>query len=178
MFRRFGALSSAFAALQSKFDRYRKLNIADHGEECDQRYLYGVGMCKDKLTEGTITDEDGEKHPVQAVVKDNDIHKGCGMYTFVFSQEFSKLWNRDPIMNISFLKSQESYWNAYLGTGNIITLKDVLDGLAIELDPDDPMNDYIILAGWRPNGEGDCKVDFGLNQPINKPTLDLRENVL
>jgi len=38
LFRRFGAVSSAFAALQSKFTKYRQLNIAEHGEECDQRY--------------------------------------------------------------------------------------------------------------------------------------------
>lgn len=178
LFRRFGAVSSALAALESKFKKYREMNIAEHGKECDERYIFGVGKGKDTVTDAVITDEDGQKHKVKAVVPGNDIHQGCGMYTFVFSEEFSKLWNRDPIMNISFLKSQESYWNAYLGTGKVVTLKDVLDGLEIEMDPDDPMNDYILIAGWRPNGDGDCRIDFGLNQKINKPTLDLKENIL
>lgn len=176
LFRRFGALSSAFAALQSKYDRYRQMNIAEHGEECDRRYLYGV--TKEAESTAVITDEDGQKHEVKTYVRSIDPENGCGMYTFIFSEETSKLWNRDPIMNISFLKSQEGYWNNYLGTGKVILLKDVLDGIGIEMDPDDPRNDFTFIAGWRPNGEGDCAVDFGIMREVNKATLDLRENYL
>ncbi len=175
LFRRFGALSSAFAALQSKYNRYRQLNIAEHGEECDRRYLYGVNEGGETIAK--ITDENGVVTETKAYIPPNP-NEGCGMYTFVFSEETSPVWNRDPIMNISFLKSQEGYWNARLDTGSVITLKDVLEGLSIELDPDDPKNDFIYIAGWRPNGEGDCRIDFGLNSEINKPTLDLRENYL
>lgn len=175
LFRRFGALSSAFAALQSKFNKYRQLNIAEHGEACDQRYLYGVSEGGETIAK--ITDENGVVTETKAYIPPNP-NNGCGMYTFIFDESTSPVWNRDPIMNISFLKSQEGYWNAYLDTGKVVTLKDVLDGLSIELDPDDPKNDFIYIAGWRPNGDGDCKINFGINSEVNKPTLDLRENYL
>ena len=54
----------------------------------------------------------------------------------------------------------------------------VLEDLGIELDPDDPMNDYILIAGWRPNGDGDNQIDFGIMRAINKRTLDMQENVV
>ena len=175
--RRFGELSVSFAALQSKFNRYRQYNIAEHGIECDQRYQNGIiaeGEATAKITDekGYIIDESKGK-----VLKTN-ADMATGMYHFVFSEEFSRKWNRDPIMNISFLKSQEHYWNAYLGTGKVVILKNVLDDLGIELDPDDPANDYTMIAGWRPNGDGDCHIDFGIMDSINKPTIDLNENII
>lgn len=177
LFKRFGELSVSFAALQSKFNRYRQLNIAEHGDECDRRYQNGIGL--ETTTTGTITDENGKEVPVNAsVIKKADRNAACGMYTFVFSEEFSTKWNRDPIMNISFLKSQERYWNVFLGTGRVVILKNVLDDLGIELDPDDPANDYAMIAGWRPNGDGDNSIDFGIMSEVNKPTLDLKENYL
>lgn len=176
LFRRFGELSVSFAALQQRFDRYRQLNIEEHGADCDRRYQYGITGGE---TTATITDDNGKKRKVKATVPEKiDPRSGAGMYSFIFSEEFSTKWNRDPIMNISFLKSQESYWNHYLGTGRVVILKNVLDDLGIELDPDDPANDYTMIAGWRPNGDGDNHVDFGINDPVNKMTLDLKENYI
>ena len=62
--------------------------------------------------------------------------------------------------------------------GKPVTLSMVLDDLGIELDPNDPANDYILIAGWRPNGDGDNRIDFGIMRAINKPTLDMTENVV
>ena len=176
LFRRFGELSVSFAALQSKFERYRQMNIAEHGADCDQRYQNGI--IEEAECSGTVTDENGNVQEVNGRIRKSSYDAATGMYHFVFSEDTSRLWNRDAIMNISFLKSQESYWNARLGTGRIVVLKDVLEDLGIELDPDDPANDYTIIAGWRPNGDGDCHVDFGIMDEINKPTLDLRENIV
>ena len=177
LFRRFGELSVSFAALQQKFDRYRQYNIAEHGEECDRRYQNG--LVDGIPVAGKVTDENGNiigeaKEATSKFRKD----AATGMYHFVFSDEFSTKWNRDPILNFSFLKSQETYWNNYLGTGRVVVLKNVLDDLGIELDPDDPANDYAMIAGWRPNGDGDCHVDFGLMDEINKPAIDLKENII
>ena len=176
LFRRFGELSVSFAALQAKYDRYRQMNIAEHGAECDRRYVYGI--TDEVKTTATITDDEGKEKKVKCVIPEVDPGKACGMYTFIFSEEFSRKWHRDPIMNISFLKSQEQYWNNYLGTGRVVILKNVLDDLGIELDPDDPANDYTMIAGWRPNGDGDRMIDFGIMSAVNKPTLDLRENYI
>ena len=177
LFRRFGAVSSAFAALQSKFTRYRQLNIAEHGEECDQRYMYGQNMGTETIAR--IMDEDGVVTETKAYLPpDSRFNDGCSMYSFVFSDQTSKCWNRDPLINISFLRSQEGYWKACLGAGKVVTLKEVLDGIGIELDTDDPRNDFIYIAGWRPNGDGDGTIDFGIMREINKPALDLKDSNL
>jgi hypothetical protein len=175
LLRRFGELSVSFAALQSKFDRYRRYNIAEHGEECDRRYQNGLveGVASQVALPDPAT---GIADP--SVSKKIQRDAATGMYHFVFSDEFSYKWNREPLMKISFLKSQETYWNNYLGTGRVVVLKNVLDDLGIELDPDDPANDYAMIAGWRPNGDGDCKINFGLFDEVNKPALDLKENVI
>jgi len=175
--RRFGELSVGFAALQSKFDKYRQLNIAEHGEECDRRYIQSV--VNEKKVEAVIKDENGNViNATTAAVQNIDRNAGTSMYTFIFSEEFSRKWNRDTLMNLSFLKCQERYWNACLDSGKVVILKNVLDDLGIELDPDDPANDYTMIAGWRPNGDGDRKVDFGIMREINKPAIDLDENII
>lgn len=42
LFKRFGQVSALLAATQESFRRYRAQNIAEHGEECDRRYIYGI----------------------------------------------------------------------------------------------------------------------------------------
>lgn len=176
--RRFGELSVSFAALQARFNQYRKLNIAEHGIDCDRRYQNGV-IDYDISDSAKITDENGNiVGETTGTVKKVDHKSATNMYHFVFGEEFTRKWNRDPLMNISFLKCQEQFWNNYLGTGRVVILKNVLDDLGIELDPDDPANDYAMIAGWRPNGDGDCKIDFGIMDEINKPALDLKDSTI
>lgn len=173
--RRFGQLSVSFAALKESFDRYRALNIAEHGEECDRRYIYGIQGEAERVAK--ITDENGEEKEVKCNVP--VVEGGCGLYTFEFSEAFSRKCPRDPVNTISFLRSQEKYWNTWMqATGKPVTLSMVLDELGIELDPDDPMNDYILIAGWRPNGDGDNHIDFGIMRAINKRAIGMEENVV
>lgn len=174
--RRFGALSTAFAALESSFERYRQMNIAEHGEECDRRYRYGI--VGETEVEATVTDENGNQQKAKCVIPVTD-GDGGSMYNFVFSEEFSRKCPKDPVSTISFLRSQEKYWNIWMETtGKPVTLSMVINDLGIELDPDDPVNDYILIAGWRPNGDGDNRIDFGIMRAVNKQTLDMRENVV
>lgn len=177
LFRRFGEVSTALATLQQTFERYRKMNIAEHGEECDRRYRYGI--VGETEVETTMTDENGKEKKVQCKVPIVDPDKASSMYSFVFSEEFSSKCPKDPVNTISFLRSQEKYWNIWMqATGKPVTLAMVLDDLGIELDPDDPTNDYILVAGWRPNGDGDNHIDFGIMRAVNKPTLDMQENIV
>ena len=175
--KRFGQLSVAFAGLKESFDRYRSMNIAEHGEECDRRYMYGI---VDSVP-GTekVTGEDGRQKTVKTLTPVVDPKNGANLYSFVFSEEFSRKCPKDPVNTISFLKSQEKYWNMWMQTtGKPVTLSMVLEDLGIEMDPDDPMNDYILIAGWRPNGDGDNKIDFGIMRAVNKRTIDMEENVV
>ena len=174
LLRRFGQVSASLAALQQVFAKYRQMNIAEHGEECDRRYRYGISNTVE--TESVITDENGNEVKGKALIPVTD-KDPASMFTFIFSEEFSRKCPKDPVATISFLRSQEKYWNMWMqATGRPVTLSMVLQDLGIELDPDDPMNDYILVAGWRPNGEGDGYIDFGIMRSVNKPTLDMLEN--
>lgn len=176
LLRRFGQLSSAFATLQQTFEKYRQLNIAEHGEECDRRYRYGI--TDTEKVSATITDENGKEKKVTCKLPVVDEDRASSMYSFIFSEDTSRKCPRDPVNMISFLRSQEYYWNTWMdGNQKPVTLYMVLNGLGIELDPDDPRNDYIMIAGWRPNGDGDNHIDFGIMRAVNKPALDMLENV-
>lgn len=175
--KRFGQLSVFCAGLKESFDRYRAHNIAEHGEECDRRYMYGI---VDSIP-GTekVIGENGKEKTVKTLTPVVDPKEGSGLYSFVFSEEFSRKCPKDPVCTISFLRSQEKYWNMWMqATGKPVTLAMVLEDLGIELDPDDPMNDYILIAGWRPNGDGDNQIDFGIMRAVNKRTLDMQENIV
>jgi len=175
LFKRFGEVSAAFAALQQTFDRYRQMNIAEHGEECDRRYRYGIEETNE-VTE-KITDDEGNEKEVKCLVPVVDKDKAASMYTFIFSPETSHRCPKDPVNIISFLKSQEKYWNVWMqSTGKPVTLSMVLEDLGIDLDPDDPRNDYILIAGWRPNGDGDGHIDYGIMRAINKGVIDMQDN--
>jgi len=175
LLRRFGQLSTAFATLQQTFERYRQMNIAEHGEECDKRYRYGiVGESKAKVT---VTDDQGNEKTINCKVPIIDSDKACSMYSFVFCPDTSSRCPRDAINTISYLKSQQEYWNMWMkGTQKPVTLYMVLNELGIEFDTDDPRKDYVMLAGWRPNGDGDNYIDFGIMRAINKPALTSGEN--
>jgi len=175
--RRFGELSAAFATLQQTFNRYRQMNILEHGEECDRRYRYGI--VDEKKVEATITDEDGKEHKISASMPVVDPEKAASMYTFVFDECSSSKCPRDPISTISFLRNQEKYWNIWMEAKNKpVTLYMVLEELGIELDTDDPRNDYVMIAGWRPNGEGDNHIDFGIMRAANRLAIAGEENIV
>ena len=175
--RRLGEVSAAFAALQQTFDKYRQRNIADHGAECDRRYLYGV-VGEEEFTE-KITDADGNEQEVKTILPVVDSDLATSMYNFEFSEQTSYKCPKDPINTIAFLRSQEKYWNIWMEAhGKPVTMYMVLNDLGITLDPDDPRNDYILIAGWRPNGDGDGRIDFGIMRAVNKPAIDRLENVV
>lgn len=177
LLRRFGELSTAFATLQQTFEKYRQMNIEEHGEECDRRYRYGI--VDEKVLNTTITDDNGKEKKVKCKVPVVDNDKAASMYKFTFSEEFSRRCPKDPVSTISYLKNQEKYWNIWMETKQRpVTLYMVLEDLGIELDPDDPANDYALISGWRPNGEGDNHIDFGIMRACNKPAIDMLENVV
>lgn len=174
--KRFGELSTAFATLQESYRRYREANIREHGEDCDRRYRYGI-VGETEVTQ-EVTDDKGKTKKVKCKVPIVDRDVAASMYSFEFSENFSSKCPKDPVRMISFLRSQEVFWNTWMETKQKpVTLYMVLNDLGIDLDPDDPRNDYVMLAGWRPNGDGDNHIDFGIMRAVNKPALDMLENV-
>ena len=177
LFRRFGKVSAFAGALMEKFGMYRQMNIAEHGEECDQRYMYGITGTK-TVTE-KITDDNGKEKTIKSKLPIVDENCQASLYSFVFSEEFSRKCPRDPVNTIAYLQAQEKYWNVYMSaTGKPVTLAMVLEDLGIEMDPDDPRNDYIYIVGWRPNGDGDNHIEFGIMRAVNKRTINMEENVV
>ena len=177
LFVRFGKVSMALASLQEIFERYRRMNIEEHGEECDRRYRYGI--VGETEVETTITDPNGDEQTVKCKVPVVDPDRRASLYSFEFSENFSRKCPKDPVCTISYLRSSEKYWNVWMAsTGKPVTLSMILDDLGITLDPDDPMNDYILVAGWRPNGDGDNKIDYGIMRAVNKPALDMLSNTV
>lgn len=174
---RFGQLSASFAALQESYQRYRQMNIQEHGEECDRRYRYGI---VDTIEgESMVTDENGKEKQVKTQLPVVDTDAATDIYCFEFSQRTSRKCPRGPIDIIAFLRAQEKYWNTFMhGTGKPVTLSMVLEDLGIDVDPDDPRMDYILIAGWRPNGDGDNQIDFGIMRAVNKPVLNLESDVV
>lgn len=172
--RRFGELSTAFAWLQQSYERYRQMNIAEHGEECDKRYRYGITDQVEVETPGT--DDNGNEQNVKCLVPVTG-RDPASMYTFIFSPETSRRCPKDPVSTISYLRSQEKYWNMWMQANNRpVTLYMIIEELGIEIDTNNPANDYILIVGWRPNGDGDNHIDFGIMRAVNKPTLDMIEN--
>ena len=177
LLKRFGQISAALAGLRESYDRYRRRVIAEQGKDADRRYLNGI--VGETEVETTVTDENGVEQTVKSVVPIVDPDQRADLYSFEFSENFSRKCSKDPINAISFLRGQEKYWNTWMSsTGNPVTLYMVLNDLGIEVDPDDPMMDYILIAGWRPNGVGDNCIDFGIMRAINKPALDQLSNVI
>lgn len=175
--KRFGQLSAAFAGLKESFDRYRRAVIADHGEEADLRYRYGV-VDERKETQ-KITDENGKERNVKTLTPVVDPNKAGSLYTFEFSQKTSVKCPKDPLNMISFAQCIEKILDTRMHTRGVpVTLAEALDELGIEWDADDPANDYILIAGWRPNGDGDNHIDFGIRKAINKDTLEQYNDVL
>ena len=175
--RRFGQLSASMAALKESFDRYRAANIAEHGRECDRKYMYGIVGETEVKTK--VTDENGNETEVTCNVPIVDGEAPKDIYTFEFSERTSRKCPRDPVRTISFLKSQQKFWNTMMQTtGKPVTLDMVLSELGIEMDPDNPANDYALIAGWRPNGDGDNAIDFGIMRAVNRHTLGMEDNVV
>lgn len=177
LLKRFGQLSTAFATLQQTFDRYRQMNIQEHGEECDRRYRYGiVGETSGKVE---VTDEDGNTKMVKMKTPVVNIDNAASMYTFEYSENTSWKCPKDPVSTIAFLRTQEDYWNKWMkGKFQPVTLYMVLNSLGINVDMDDPNNDYIMIAGWRPNGDGDNNIDFGIMRAVNRPAIQMDSNTV
>lgn len=142
---RAAALAAAYTALDNGFKEYRARVIKKYGEEADQEFRYGIE------TREIEDSETGEKSLVVTVPGDPSIYAR-------FFDETCLSWDRDPEVNLFFLKSQQNYANDLLKANGHIFLNEVYDLLGID------RSKAGTVVGWlyTTNGSTDNFVDFGI----------------
>lgn len=147
--RRYAGAAAAYAAVDQSYKEYRRRVVDEFGAGKDQEYRFG-------LREKEVAVDTDTGVVVETVtVLDTTAPKVNDPYKFLFSQDTSRDWKREPGYNQVFISSREKFSNDKLqGTGHIF-LNEVLDMLGMERVP------HGQLVGWV-KGNGDNRVDFGL----------------
>jgi hypothetical protein len=143
------ALTAAYIALDSAFERYRNRVIAKHGEEADRHFRYGA-------EEVSIIDEETGK--VTSTVR-ADINELPSGYARWFDDENNN-FHRPPYdeYNWVFLRGQQNWANDLLRARGHLFLNEVYSLLGMQ------HTSAGAIVGWlydRDNEIGDNYVDFG-----------------
>lgn len=149
------ALAAAYTALDTSFKDYRGRVIERFGKELDRELRLNI---KNKEIEETVTNEDGsttvEKKNVEVV---GDIEKYSPYAKFYDDGCIG--WEKDPELNLMFLRRQQDAANEILKHDGYLFLNDVYEMLGI------PKTTAGQLVGWiydEKHPLGDNRVDFGI----------------
>ena len=150
------ALAAAYAAVDKSFKEYRGRVIERFGEAVDRELKYNV---KAQEIEETVVDEKtGKEKKIKRTVEVVDDYE-YGPYAKFFC-ESCRPWDKDPELNLMFLRAEQNWANDRLKARGFLYLNEVYERL--DIDPT-PMGQH---AGWvwtdNPDYEGDNFVDFGL----------------
>ena len=140
------ALTAAYMGISEAFKKYRERVIAEQGRDKDQEYRFG--SVKEELI---LTDGEG-KTEVKEITRVNPGE--MSLYARVFD-ETNPNFNRNPEMNLRFLKAQQKYANDRLHARGYLFLNEVYEALSF------PMTEAGQIVGWV-DGNGDNCVDFHL----------------
>lgn len=150
------ALATAYTALNTSFKDYRNRVIERFGKELDRELRFNI---KNKEIEETVKNEDGsetvEKKNVQVV--DGEV-ENYSLYA-KFYDDGCTGWEKDPELNLMFLRRQQDAANEILKRDGYLFLNDVYEMLGI------PKTTEGQLVGWiydEKHPVGDNYVDFGI----------------
>lgn len=147
---RYIAAVGAYNGLSEVFKTYRKRVIEAEGKDRDEYYRFGT--VKRSIAVPT-KDEKGNETSELKEHKFTDLDKpGVGA---IFFDESSREWDRNPTLNMYFLKSIENMFTDKLRTRGHVFLNEVYDALGFDHTQEGA------LIGWL-LGAGDDYVDFGL----------------
>lgn len=176
--RRIQSLAAAYSALQSVFDRYRRVVRARYGEEAD---FYGMnGLVYDTDKEYIETDKDGNevKHPIYGVDTDN-----VG-YSCLFDASSGEFERHDPDYNIAYIRARQAEANNLLDMRGHLFLNEVYDLIYGDGERRTLAGQYV---GWTKDGDGDGHVDFRIQvlhaepfddgKPFEAPPILIDPNV-
>lgn len=154
------ALAAAYTAVDKSFKEYRGRVIERFGKELDKELRFNV---KAKEFEKTVTNEDGTEEVVKEIANVADPGNLYSDYAKCFD-DGCKGWEKDPELNLMFLRRTQDYANERLKRKGYLFLNDVYDMLGI------PQTKAGQIVGWvydEKNPIGDNYVDFGIYD-INK----------
>lgn len=171
MRQRNAALTAAYNTLAAGFAAYRQRVVDEHGEDAD--YMYRHGLRKEKVEEIEVDSEGkAKKVKTEKLVADPN---GLSIYARFFD-ESCKQWDKDPAYNLTFLKSQQDYFNNLLRIRGHVFLNEIYDALGID------RTGYGQTVGWVFGGDGDNMIDFGLyddtQDPRRRAFINGYENVI
>ena len=157
------ALAAAYAAVDKSFKEYRGRVIDRFGEAVDRELKYDI---KAQEIEETVVDEKtGKEKKAKKTVEVVGDHL-AGPYAKFFD-ESCRPWEKDPELNLMFLRAEQNWANDRLKARGFLYLNEVYE----RLDIDPTMAGQ--HAGWvyAPDIEdhdGDDFVDFGIYDTYRK----------
>ena len=154
------ALAAAYATVDKSFKDYRGRVIERFGKELDKELRLNL---KAKEFEKTVTKEDGSEEVVKEVVSVADPSSLYSDYAKCFDEGCTG-WEKDPELNLMFLRRTQDYANNRLKAIGYLFLNDVYEMLGL------PKTKAGQVVGWiydEKHPVGDNFVDFGIYD-INK----------
>lgn len=149
------ALAAAYTAVEKSFKEYRGRVVERFGKELDKELRFNI---KAKEFEKTITKEDGTEEVVKEVVNVADPSSLYSDYAKCFDEGCTG-WDKDPEMNLMFLRRTQDYANDRLKSKGYVFLNDVYDMLGL------PKTKAGQIVGWvydEKHPVGDNYIDFGI----------------
>lgn len=150
------ALAAAYATVDKGFKEYRGRLIDRFGKELDRELKYNI---KAKEIEEIKVKEDGTEEVVKKTVYTHELDEPSE-YSRYFD-EYCIGWEKDPEMNLYYVRTQQAYANDLLKARGHLFLNEVYDMFGI------PRTKAGAQVGWvydekNPGIYNDNYVDFGI----------------
>lgn len=159
--KRNAALAAAYTTIDRSFKEYRGRVIERFGEKLDKELKYNI---KSEEVEETVVNEDGTEQTIKKTVNVADPNTYSDYARFF--DDGCAGWDKDPEINLMFLKRQQEHANDILKSKGYLFLNEVYAMLGI------PASKAGQVVGWiydEKNPIGDNYVDFGIyNQDVVK----------
>jgi len=150
------ALTAAYAAVDEAFKSYREKVVAKYGKDEDRFFRYEAE---------TVDVIDGDTNKVITTVRASPDNEHS-MYAKFFD-ELNANFNRDPEINLVFLRAQQTYWNDRLIAKGHVFLNEVYESLGM------PHTRAGAIVGWvAGKGTGDDYIDFGIWNGSSESVVD------
>lgn len=148
------ALAAAYTTVDRGFKDYRNRVIERFGKELDKELKYNI---KAQQIEETVTDEKGKEKTVTKTIEVADPNYYSDYARFF--DEGCLGWEKNPEMNLYFVKQVQNWANDKLKAQGYLFLNDVYEALGI------PKTSAGQVVGWIYDEKcpiGDNFVDFGI----------------
>lgn len=148
------AIAAAYATVDKSYKEYRKRVAERFGKETEHEIRYNI---KAKEFTETVVNAKGKEKEEKHIIDVADPNKYSD---FARIYDCGNLgWTKDPGYNLSFLRTQQSYFNDKLIADGFVFLNDVYKALGF------PLTKAGQCVGWVYNKEnpvGDNFIDFGI----------------